>query len=231
MYCVKCGVQLHDCEAECPLCKTAVLYHPDVERTNTSRAYPSGRLPVRNIRPTGWLIVASVLFILPMMITFICDLRIGGTLTWAGYVIGALVMLYTISVLPFWFRKPNPVIFVPIGFTVTAVYLLYINLATDGDWFISFAFPIVGAIGLIATAVVALTRYVKKGLLYIYGGALIASGGFMLLLEYLLSVTFDMQIYFWSLFPLVVFSLCGLWLIFLALHKPTRETIKRKFFF
>ena len=231
MYCVKCGVELHGGEQECPLCKTAVLYHPEVERSNAERSYPSGRFPVRSMRPTGWLIVATVLAVLAMMITFICDLRIGGTLTWAGYVIGALVLLYVIAVLPYWFRRPNPVIFVPVGFVVTGLYLLYIDLAVEGGWFMSFAFPVVGTVGLITTAVVALVRYIRKGHLYIYGGALIALGGFMLLLEYLLSATFDMDFYYWSIFPLIVFSLLGFWLIFLAIHKPTRETIKRKFFY
>ena len=34
--------------------------------------------------------------------------------------------------LPLWFRRPNPVIFVPVDFAAIGLYLLYINFATGG---------------------------------------------------------------------------------------------------
>ena len=230
MYCIKCGVKLADTEKICPLCNTTV-YHPDIKAVNEPPLYPKGRVPKMRLRSAKLNGAIIFLFLIPMLICLLADKQTDGAVTWFGFVAGALILTYITLALPLWFNRPNPVIFVPVGFVVTGLYLLYIDLAVEGGWFMSFAFPVVGTVGLITTAVVALVRYIRKGHLYIYGGALIALGGFMLLLEYLLSATFDMDFYYWSIFPLIVFSLLGFWLIFLAIHKPTRETIKRKFFY
>ena len=81
-----------------------------------------------------------------------------------------------------WFRRPNPVIFVPVDFIAVGLYLRYINFATGGHWFLSFAFPVTGAIGLLISAAVALTHYLRGGYLYIYGGMLILGGGLAVLI-------------------------------------------------
>ena len=86
-------------------------------------------------------------------------------------------------------------------------------------------------IGLIVTAVVALLRYVRRGRLYIFGGAAIGLGAFMPLMEYLIYITFDRPRFTaWSLYPLTALVLLGGTLIFLAICRPARETMERKFF-
>ena len=111
-----------------------------------------------------------------------------------GYVIGAMLVFYVAVALPNWFYRPNPVIFVPVTFAAIALYLLYIDLITGGGWFLSFAFPVTGAVCLLVTAVVTLTRYIRKGRLYIFGGAVIALGAFMPLLEHLLQRCLDLRL-------------------------------------
>ncbi len=230
MYCIKCGVQLADTEHQCPLCRT-VAFHPDIQRQVTEPLYPSERYPHRRLRPSGWLFFASVIFLLPMLVTLVCDLHISDRITWSGYVVGALLTGYAACVLPFWFRKPNPIIFVPIGFAALEGYLLYINEATSGDWFLSFAFPVVGIIGLITTAIVTVVRCLKKGHFYIYGGGLIAYGGFMMLLEFFIHITFHRPMLYWSILPMAVFCLMGMFLISLAISRPMRDKLAKKLFF
>jgi hypothetical protein len=146
-------------------------------------------------------------------------------------VVGALVVFYTMFILPYWFRNPNPVVFVPCSFAAVGVFLMYISWTTEGGWFLSFAFPVTGAVGLIVTAVVTLLKYVGKGQLYIIGGAFIALGLFMPLMEFLLNLTFGFpQALIWSGYPLVSLVLLGGMLIFLAICRPARETMERKFF-
>lgn len=94
----------------------------------------------------------------------------------------------------------------------------------------NFALPVTGSICLIVTTVVVLLRYLKKGKLYILGGAIMAMGGVMLLLEWLLSVTFRVSLVGWSIYPLIVFALLGGLLIFLAINSSARERMERKFF-
>lgn len=230
MYCIKCGVALADTEKQCPLCGTTV-FHPELTQKEAAPLYPHHRMPTPQAHPWGALLIISMLFLLPVSICLVCDWQINGIIGWSGYVVGALSVLYVMTVLPGWFRHPNPVIFVPVSFVAIGLYLLYINIAVGGNWFLSFAFPVTGCLGLIITAVVTLCRYVRKGKLYIYGGACIALGGFMLLLEYLLHITFGLPgIGTWSPYPLIVFSLLGANLILVALCPPLRESLERKFF-
>lgn len=230
MYCIQCGVKLADSERQCPLCGT-VAFHPQIPQPQGEPLYPANRKPVPQVNPLGARFVVTVIFLLPILITLLCDLQLTRRVTWSGYVAGALVMAYTILVLPGWFRRPNPVIFVPVGFTAVALYLLYIDLATGGGWFLSFAFPVTGGMMLISTAVVALTRYLRRGRLYIFGGAAIAAGAFMMLVEYLANLTFHVErAVFWSMYPLTVLALLGVVLLTVAVCRPLRESLEQKFF-
>ena len=230
MYCINCGVKLADTEKACPLCGT-VPFHPDIPRVQTERLYPENRLPVTQMSRHGALIVVTTAFLLSMLIPLLCDLQLSGGMTWSGYVLGALLVAYEICVLPLWFKKPNPVIFVPCGFVMVGLYLLYINLVTGGDWFLSFAFPVVGFACVLVTTVVTLARYVHHGWLYIFGGAAIAAGAFAPVMEFLLNFTFGFpQRLVWSVYPLVALVLIGSMLIFLAICRPARESMERKFF-
>ena len=229
MYCVNCGVKLADTEKVCPLCGVTA-YHPELTRSEGEPLYPE-RLPAPQVKPQVAQVVYTVLLLLPALVCWLCDQQISGMVTWSGYVIGALGLLYVALVLPAWFRKPNPVIFVPCAFVAVGLYLLYISIATGGGWFLSFAFPITGGVALIVTAVVTLLKYVRRGQLYIFGGAIIALGGMTVLAEFLSVITFGLDRFFgWSFYPLVVAALLGGLLIFLAICRPARETMERKIF-
>lgn len=231
MYCVKCGVKLADTEKKCPLCGT-VVYHPDIPREEGEPLYPKGKTKVPN-QPRSFFLqyVITFLFVLPMIVSLECDLQLNKSVTWSGFVVGGLLLTYVTLVLPMWFRNPNPVCFVPSSFAALILYLLYINLAVDGNWFLTFAFPVVGSIGLVVTAVTALLYYVKRGKLFIYGGACMVMGGIMLLIEFLLQLTFEVTGYVgWSMYPCTGFVLIGGILIFLAICEPARETVERQIF-
>lgn len=230
MYCVNCGVKLADSEAKCPLCGVDA-YHPDIQREKGEPLYPEQKMPVPQVSSRGAQIIATAVFLLPMIITFQCDLQINGAVTWSGYVIGALLTAYVVFVLPYWFQKPNPVIFCVSNYAAIGLYLMYINHASGGDWFLSFAFPVTGYIGLLSAAVVTLLRYVRRGALYIVGGAFLALGVFMPLMEFLLCITFaPIRFIGWSFYPLSALAVLGGTIIFLAINRRAREKMERKFF-
>ena len=230
MYCVNCGVQLADTEKSCPLCGT-VCYHPEISRTEAAPLYPNHRNPRLKVNSGAIHGILLALFLMPILITLLCDLQLSGQIRWSGYVSGALVIAYVTFVLPFWFHRPNPVIFVPCDFAAIGLYLLYINFAVDGNWFLTLAFPVVGGVSLIVCAVVTLMRYVPQGGLYIFGGAFMALGGLMPLTEFLIHLTFDLTPHaLWSPYPLVALVLLGGLLIFLAINQNARETMERKLF-
>lgn len=229
MYCINCGVKLSDTEEKCPLCGIDPL-NPSMERKNIRPLYPRDRCS--DYRPRTGAVNGTVLalFLLPLLITFLVDWQTDDKLNWFGFAAGGLLLAYIVFALPMWFCDPNPVIFVPCDFAAAAMYLLYIDLVTDGGWFLGFAFPVTGVFALIVTTVTVLMRYLRKGRLYIFGGAFMALGGAMLLMEFLLVCTFGVPFIGWSIYPLAVLMLLGGLLIYLAIDRSAREVMERKLF-
>ena len=175
--------------------------------------------------------VVVILFLLPLSLCFFADYLTNGDITWFGYAAGAIGVAYVMFGLPFWFKKPNPVILVPCNFIATALYLMYVNEATGGKWFLSFAFPVIGGICFITCTFVTLLYYLRRGRLYVMGGSFIATGGMMPLVEFLMSITFETDFWGWSFYPLVILVLFGVLLIYLAANRTAREAIERRLFF
>jgi len=230
MYCIKCGIKLSDTEKQCPLCGT-VPFHPQLEMDDGEALYPENKYPKAQPKPLLFLIVVSTMFIVSLAVTLLCDLQINRTVTWSGLVAGALLIGYIIFIFPLWFRRPNPVIIAPCVFVATGLYLAYINYYCKGDWFLGFAFPLVGGIALITCSVITLLRYLRRGKLFIFAGAFFAMAGMMFPMEILINITFHRpEFVFWSLYPITALSIFGAMLIFLALFRPAREAMERKFF-
>lgn len=176
------------------------------------------------------MFIISVLFLLVFILPPTLEFAITRTIAWSGYASGGVLLGYIFFLLPLWFRAPNPVIFVPSDFCAALVYLLYICLHTHGSWFLGFAFPVAGSLGVIISALVALLKYVKRGKLYMFGGTFIALGAWTVLIELLIHITFDGKITMWSLCTLLTLFLLGMMLIVIAIVKPLRESLKKKFF-
>ncbi len=230
MYCIKCGVELADTEKKCPLCGVTV-FHPELDCRNERPLYPINKLPEKPSNSKALCGTVVALFLIALTVCFFADFLSDSVLDWFGFVVGALVLAYTAFALPMWFRKPNPIIFVPSAFVVAMAYLLYINYVTGGEWFFSFAFPITGILCLIAMTLVTLLRYLKSGKLYVWGGGFMAFGMFSLLVEFLLCITFELRFIGWSIYPLTTLFLVGGLLIYLAINDTSREAMKRKLFF
>ena len=229
MYCIKCGVELADTEKHCPLCGT-VVYHPELMQKEAIPTYPPYRKPKQRINRRGVLFVISVIYLILVAQLFVCEFTIFNEFHWSLYAVGGLILSYVGVILPMWFARPNPVIFVPCDFAAVILYLWLISLLTGGNWFLTFALPIAGATGILITAVIALTHYLKKGYFFIFGGASILSGSLIFQIEILLSVTFAAKFYFWSVYPLIGFVLLGIALLVIAICKPLREALSKKFF-
>lgn len=230
MYCIKCGVELADSEKKCPLCGT-VVYHPDIKQGEAKTPYPPYEYTGNRVNPKGILLVMSIFFGMIALMAFIIDLKLNAKLVWSGYVIGGLAVMYVVCVLPLWFGNPNPVIFSAADFVATGLLLFYINFQTGGHWFLSLALPLTGCAALIVVGMIALVHYVKRGYLYIFGGALIADGFYIVLIELLINYTFGFeQLFLWSVYPLVSCFVIGMMMIVIAICKPLRQMLHKKFF-
>ncbi len=230
MYCVKCGVRLTDDAERCPLCATPVWIpeNADIPKTNYgySSVYPKKK---ENERIPAAIFLTIALAVISIVCLIFC-LRTYGAIRWSGYVMSGIAALYMIAVLPMWFRRPNPVIFVPTSFIAVSAFLLYVCLYNQGDWFLSFAFPVVMLLGILTTAAVSLFRYVKGGKLFIIGGLLAALGASSMLIEYFQHITFDTKMFSWSLYAVSTFFLFGLFLILAGIIQSLREWLERRSF-
>ena len=229
MYCIKCGVELADTEKHCPLCKTEV-FHPELTQKEAAPTYPPYRKTKRRINRRGVLFALTLVYLMLISQLFVCEYTIFQDVHWSLYAVGGLMLSYIAILLPMWFYRPNPVIFVPCDFAAATFYLWFINELSHGDWFLTFACPIAFTSGLLVTAVIALTHYLNKGYLFIFGGASVLFGAWLVLIEILLCITFPLKFYFWSVYPLIGFELLGIALIVIGLCRPLREALTKKFF-
>ena len=229
MYCVKCGVKLSEGQRICPLCETKV-YHPDFLKIDNS-TFPRKEFASEAINRTGLLFVITVITLLPMLLPLIMEWVLTDVIVWSGYVTGGVLLAYILAVLPCWFRHPTPAVFVPLDFAAILLYVLFINLQNGGGWFLSFAFPVVGALGVIVTAASVLLYYLKRGKLYVWGGTLIALGLWTVLIEGMVFITFDVKsAVSWSLCTLIALTVLGMLLLLIAIVKPWKESLRKIFY-
>ncbi len=229
MYCMNCGVRLAESERCCPLCGTAA-YHPDLPPQNGAPPFPTTLPQKEQWNPRGVLFLITLALAAAAGALVICNLELDGRITFAGYTVGGMLLGYCLAVLPCWFARPNPVVFVPLDFTALLLYLLYIDLKGPGGWFMPFAFPVVGGIGLMVTATVTLYRYLRRGALYITGGAFVALGSFMLLVSFLADYTFGLHSFWWAICLLILLCSLGVFLLLAAMIRPLREALHKCFF-
>ena len=228
MYCVKCGVELADSQRSCPLCSTPV-YFPELD-PDRERSYPPQNKP-EIVNARGVHFVITFAFIIAIAVCIIADQALGEGLGWSFYALGGMALAYVILILPGWFNRRHPAVFVPSGFAAIALYVGYINFATNGDWFFTFALPLIGGVALIVCTIVILSYYIRRGYLYIWGGALIAAAAHCVLIEWLSIQTFEpVEKFFWCLYPATTLLLVGIMLIVVAIVKPFRESLRRVFF-
>ena len=229
MYCAKCGVQLSAGQKICPICDARV-YHPDIDEPEVN-TYPKIPFKSEEFNRRGLLFVITMTFLIPLLLPIFLELGWHSSITWSGYVTGGTMLFYLIFVMPYWFKRPNPVIFVPASFVGVILLLLYICLTLGDSWFMPFAFPVAGALGIIISAETAILYYVKSGKLYTVGAGLIALGCWTVLIEFLVRRTFEVSyLFYWSVAPLTVLSVLGVMLIIVGIVKPMKESLRRIFF-
>lgn len=228
MYCMNCGVKLGEGEHSCPLCGVRA-YHPDLEHTPGTPLFPrqwSAPKPER----TGWRFLLTITFLAAFICCLAVDLLISHGISWSGYVMAGLQAGYILLVLPMWFPHPNWLIFLPIDVVTAELLLLYINCASGGRWFLSFAFPVTAIYGGLIIGVTALVKFMQKGWFFLSGGVCIVFGCSTMLLELFQHITFHTRMFLWSLYPTGVLSLLGVFWILCGIIRPLGDAIRKRTF-
>ena len=231
MYCVYCGVRLQDQAKECPLCHTPVMIAPapgQTARTGYSDRYPEAE---KNHGKVLLIALLTTVMIAAGLGCLIFCLRKEGGVSWSGYVLLGMALVWICLILPWLFPRWRPMIFLPLDFACVAGYLLYICLKTGGSWFLSFAFPVTALTAVLTLAGVAMMRYIKQGRLRLMSLLLIAIGLSFMLVEFFQHITFGTPMFVWSLYCVCGLCAIGLFLFIASLVPPLRAYLRRKFFF
>ena len=159
-YCVRCGVELADGAASCPLCGVEVV----LPKTLRKPASGSPRPQLRDVVATEfdrklWIQVVSALMAIPALGCVVIDAVSGDGLTWSLYVVASLTAVWICSVSPFLYRRNV----VPLWITIDAAALLgllyVINaLPPASDWFQPLALPIVLTLFLLVLLIIGFSR-------------------------------------------------------------------------
>lgn len=230
MYCIKCGAELARGQGICPICNTRVI-HPDFPVDTDEAAYPIKKFKSEEISRVSLMFVVTILTLLPMLLPMIFEITWKHSISWSGYVLFGVMLFYEMFLLPLWFKRPNPVIFVPCAFFAMAAFVFYVSYKTSGSWYLTFALPVILSLGIIITAMTALNRYLKHGKLYIYGGGLVSLGLWTVLIEWLLKLAFGVSTSVkWSLFSFGALAVIGILLILIAIIKPFKEALRKIFY-
>ncbi len=230
MYCIKCGAELSEGQKICPICMTRV-YHPDFEIKDGMDTYPKKDFKSEEFNRKGLLFAITVILLIPIVLTLLLELNWEGRINWSGYVALGILFFYVSFILPAWFKHSSPAIFVPSSFAAALFLILYACINTGGDWFLTFALPICLTLCAIVSTVAILLYYLKAGKLYIIGGGIIALGLWTVLIEHLTKLVFFVVTDFiWSLCPLSVLFIIGMFLIIVEIVKPFKESLRKIFF-
>lgn len=228
MYCVKCGVRLQDGVERCPLCATPV-WNPD--QPEEEHSYPDHYPRAHKASTLPFAVAATAICVMALIVILTVCFKLYGKLLWGGYAIGGVLLFYVIFVLPRWFRNPPVEVFVPVGHAAAALLALFICLKTGGHWFLSLAFPVAGTSCLLFTAVSVLLKHVRHGKLFILGGFLLGLGGFTMLIEFFVHLTFGVPMFQWSLYSMIGFAAAGGFLLLAGMIPGLKRTLEKHLFF
>ncbi len=225
---MKCGAKLGEREVKCPLCGFDLpILSPKQEKSLYPRTARSGDREDFK----GLLLFFTLLLCGAGGAVLAMDLSRGGGVSFSAWVLFGLLLFYTAFLLPRWFRRPNPVIFLPVFGVCFLTMLWYLDFFYGSGWFFPLVLPLTGGFFLMLEAVVTLVRYVRGGAFYVYGGFFIGIACLSFAAELGFRAFFGYPICLsWSLIPLILFSVMGIGLLVIAIVPPFRVYVQKRFF-
>lgn len=231
-YCVNCGVELEASLRRCPLCNTEVINPNNRDAADpAARPYPSKvELLERRAIRRFFLMMATLMLLIPPVVCLICDVLGTGRITWSAYVVGATAMAYVYVLVPFAAEKPNAWLCIALDCGVTLLFLYAIAVNLHDTWFVPLALPITLAV-FVAVAVMALLFKKTRAKFVRLAGILFASGILCAGINLIVNLHLDKTpVLFWSLFVLVPCLIFGGISLIVNNRLQFKEEMRRRFF-
>ena len=233
-YCVKCGVELSDGAKKCPLCDTVVILPEEMKKEKrVAEIIPifplanPGNMPQANKKSILELI--SLIFFLPIPVLLLCDINIDDGITWSGYAVGGIFLLYIYLVFPFIPKKGNAVVSILADWVCTMAYVFYIERMAEGEWFVRFAAPLITVFACLSLIIALFRKYTKISNMALTGMSLVFIGLFCLITEFLINEAFSIhETLYWAFYPALSLAMCAIVLFYIDRNTTLKEKIKRK---
>ena len=232
-YCVNCGVELKNTEKSCPLCNTVVI-NPNATADENVHDQPQKdfeRIP--SLTPDYKLLstIISVILIIPVAITFICDYMQSHTITWSLYVLSAIALAFVTMFLPAFFKNKKPYKFIVIDAVAVFLFLWLICTMTHGKWAFSVGLPLVGVTCVFSLIYALAIRSKKTSKLLKISLLIIMIGVFVLCIEIILNDAFRESLALrWSHFVMIPCGALSVILLIIDSQKKLKEELQKKLF-
>lgn len=232
-YCPKCGVELAPSEERCPLCKTPA---PQIDAVPVSeKPYPPAPNAPDGVRTPRkrrtFAAACAILLLIPVLTCVVCDLNMGGTLTWARYVLLSFALLYIYLFPPMVLLRHRLLISIPLDCVGTMGFLWGLERLTGGDWFLPFGLPLTVLVFGVLLAVVLLVRKSPWNLLKILAAILCGMGVFVVALEWLINRSFyPGRQMTWAVYTCIPCLLLGAALFVIDRNPACKQELRKRFF-
>lgn len=233
-YCVNCGVELERSLNSCPLCGVKVI-NPAKEDTAKESAgeagvFPEARDEFKKADRTFWISFISILVAVPIATCVLVDLLYSKRLTWSLYVIAGVLILWTVSVSPFFFIKFSWFKTISADMAGILAGLFIIELLSPGKlWLLGIALPVVLYCYIAWLIIVFLTKSEVLRGLGISAACAAAIGALMILLEILLDLNARGAVdLVWSLFIIAPCLSVSVLLVLLEKNKRFKQEMAKR---
>ena len=233
-YCVNCGVELADSQAQCPLCGERVVNPAAKIAPGTGEApYPPATPRISPKFKSGFAaLLAALILLIPIGLCLFNDFSDDGHIGWSLLVSGGEMLLFVIVFGPFLFKRYRPLLSAFVDGVCITGYLLLIAFVTDGDWFLRLALPLAVAASVFACVIVFLfTRRKHVGFFVKVGSILLLCGAYTVAIEWCVSSYVDaLRFTGWSVYALVPCIIVGVVAFILHGSPAVKEELRRRFF-
>lgn len=231
-YCVNCGVELADYIKKCPLCNTEVINPNEPYDFTNEPPYPEYHPKVpQKISSKTVLTILAIIFMLPLSVCVIADFTINKNVTWSGYVIAAIIFIFTVISSALVAHKESLLLEQLFDYMALLLLLVYIDSQTSGGWFVTFGLPVVGLIAILTFGMTIAHKVFNTPALSIAGIFFLLSGIITIACDLLINVNFfDKLSVGWSLYSFSSLMIIGVALIFIDKNKQIKRWLEKKFF-
>ena len=127
-YCVNCGVELDLSAKKCALCSTPVV-NPNIQLDGDKKKPFADELVIPNAMQKKFVaFIITMIFLIPNIVLFFVNVFFLSEQRWSLYVFATSVLLWALTVLPFYMKKQNPYVLLAVDTVALFSYNLFFRL-------------------------------------------------------------------------------------------------------